>query len=91
MHPPRFTIGSILFIVAAFSAGFAALMEKDLEGIGLSLLMIIGLSVPPSVHVPTRAPADSVALAWTAQSTDRRSSSGAYTVFLFRCDTALRE
>jgi hypothetical protein len=43
MHPLRLTIGSLLFIVAAFSIGLAALKEKDLEGIGLSMLMIIGL------------------------------------------------
>ncbi len=43
MHPPRFTIGSLLFIVAAFSIGLAALKENDLKGIGLSMLMIIGL------------------------------------------------
>jgi hypothetical protein len=43
MHPPRFTIGSLLFIGAAFSTGFAALKENDLKGIGLSMLMIIGL------------------------------------------------
>jgi hypothetical protein len=43
MHPPRLTIGSLLFIVAAFSIGLATLKEKDLEGIGLSMLMIIGL------------------------------------------------
>jgi hypothetical protein len=43
MHPPRLTIGSLLFIVAAFSIGLAALKENDLKGIGLSMLMIIGL------------------------------------------------
>jgi hypothetical protein len=43
MHPPQFTIGSLLFIVAAFSIGLAALKENDLKGIGLSMLMIIGL------------------------------------------------
>ena len=32
MHPPRLTIGSLLFIVAAFSIGLAALKENDLEG-----------------------------------------------------------
>ena len=43
MHPPRLTIGSLLFIVAAFSIGFAALKDNDLKGIGLFMLMIIGL------------------------------------------------
>ena len=43
MHPPRFTIGQLLFIVAAFSIGLAALKENDLRGISLSMLMIIGL------------------------------------------------
>ena len=43
MHPPRFTIGSLLLIVAAFSIGLAALKGNDLRGIGLSMLMIIGL------------------------------------------------
>jgi hypothetical protein len=43
MHPPRFTIGSLLFIVAAFSIGFAALKDNDLKGISLFMLMIIGL------------------------------------------------
>jgi hypothetical protein len=43
MRPPRSTIGSLLFIVAAFSIGLAALKENDLKGIGLSMLMIIGL------------------------------------------------
>ena len=43
MHPPRLTIGSVLFIVAAFSVGLASLKENDLKGIGLSMLMIIGL------------------------------------------------
>jgi uncharacterized membrane protein YeaQ/YmgE (transglycosylase-associated protein family) len=43
MHPPRSTIGSLLFIVAAFSVGLAALKEKDVKGVGLSMLMIIGL------------------------------------------------
>jgi hypothetical protein len=31
MHPPRLTIGSLLFIVAAFSIGLAALKENDLK------------------------------------------------------------
>jgi hypothetical protein len=43
MHSPRSTIGSLLFIVAAFSIGLATLKENDLKGIGLSMLMIIGL------------------------------------------------
>ena len=43
MHPPQFTIGQLLFIVAAFSIGLAALKGNDLQGIGLSMLMIIGL------------------------------------------------
>ena len=43
MHPPRLTIRSHLFIVAAFSIGLVALKEKDLSGIGLSMLLIIGL------------------------------------------------
>ena len=43
MHPPRFTIGQLLFIIVAFSIGLAALKENDLKGIGLSMLMIIGL------------------------------------------------
>ena len=43
MHPPRFTIGRLLFIIAACSIGLAALKENDLKGIGLSMLMIIGL------------------------------------------------
>jgi hypothetical protein len=43
MHPPRFTIGSLLFLVAAFGVGLATLKGNDLEGIGLSMLMIIGL------------------------------------------------
>ena len=86
MHPPRLTIGSLLFIVAAFSIGLATLKEKDLGGIGLSMLMIIGLLGAPSGHVPTRAPADSVALAWSVRNPiDRLSSSVAYTGFLFHC------
>ena len=55
MHPPRFTIGQLLLIVAAFSIGLAALKGNDLRGIGLSMLMIIGLLAPPSGQVPTRA------------------------------------
>jgi hypothetical protein len=43
MHAPRFTIGQILLIVAAFSFGLAALKGNDLKGIGVSMLMIIGL------------------------------------------------
>jgi hypothetical protein len=43
MHPPRFTIGQLLLIVAAFSIGLAALKGNDLRGISLSMLMIIGL------------------------------------------------
>jgi hypothetical protein len=43
MHPLRFTIGSILFIVAALSIVLAAMTDNDLKGIGLSMLMIIGL------------------------------------------------
>jgi hypothetical protein len=43
MHPPRLTIGSHLFIVAAFCAGLVAMKEKDFDGIGLFMLMIIGL------------------------------------------------
>jgi len=43
MHPPRFTIGQLLLIVAALSIGLAALKGNDLRGIGLSMLMIIGL------------------------------------------------
>ncbi len=74
MHPPRLTIGSLLFIVAAFSIGIAAMKENDLKGIGLSMLMIIGLLAPPSGPVPTRAPADGVALAWSVRNPiDRRS------------------
>jgi hypothetical protein len=41
MHPPQFTIGQLLFIVAAFSIGLAALKGNDPRGIGLSMLMII--------------------------------------------------
>ena len=43
MHPPRFTIGQLLLIVAAFSIGLAALKGNDLRGIGVSMLTIIGL------------------------------------------------
>ncbi len=43
MHPPRFTIGSLLLIVAAFSIGLAALKGNDHRGIGVSMLTIIGL------------------------------------------------
>jgi hypothetical protein len=43
MHPHKLTIGSLLFLVAAFSIGLETLKEKDLESIGLSMLMIIGL------------------------------------------------
>ncbi len=43
MHAPRFTIGQLLLIVAAFSIGLAALKGNDLKGIGLSVLMIVGL------------------------------------------------
>jgi hypothetical protein len=43
MHPPRFTIGQLLLIVAALGIGLAALQGNDLNGIGLSMLMIIGL------------------------------------------------
>ena len=43
MHPPRFTIGQLLLIVAALGIGLAALKGNDLQGIGLSMLMIIGL------------------------------------------------
>ena len=43
MHPPQFTIGQLLLIVAALSIGLAALKGNDLRGIGLSMLMIIGL------------------------------------------------
>jgi hypothetical protein len=43
MHPPRFAIRQLLFIVAALSIGLAALKENDLSGIGLTMLMIIGL------------------------------------------------
>ena len=43
MHPPRLTIGSLLFVISAFGIGLAALKENDLQGIGLSMLMIIGL------------------------------------------------
>jgi hypothetical protein len=43
MHPPRFTIGQLLLIVAALGIGLAALKGNDLGGSGLSLLMIIGL------------------------------------------------
>jgi hypothetical protein len=42
MHPPQFTIGQFLFIVAAFGIGLSALKGNDLRGIGLSVLMIIG-------------------------------------------------
>jgi hypothetical protein len=43
MHPPRFTIGQLLFIITAFSIGLTALKGNDLSGIGLSMLMIVGL------------------------------------------------
>jgi hypothetical protein len=43
MHPPRFTIGQLLFIVTAFSIGLTTLKGNDLSSIGLSMLMIIGL------------------------------------------------
>ncbi len=43
MHPPRLTIASLLFVISAFGIGLAALKENDLQGIGLSMLMIIGL------------------------------------------------
>jgi hypothetical protein len=43
MHAPRYTIGSVLFIVAAFSIVLAALKASDVRGIGLTMLMIIGL------------------------------------------------
>ena len=43
MHPPRFTIGQLLLIVAALGIGLAALKEDDPRGTGLSMLMIIGL------------------------------------------------
>ena len=43
MHPPQFTIGQLLLIVAALSIGLAALKGNDPKGIGLSMLMIIGL------------------------------------------------
>jgi hypothetical protein len=43
MHSPRFTIGQILLIVAAFGIGLAALMGNNIDGIGMSMLMIIGL------------------------------------------------
>jgi hypothetical protein len=45
MHPPRFTIGQHLLIVAALSFGLAALKGNDPGGIGLSMLMIIVLLV----------------------------------------------
>jgi hypothetical protein len=45
MHPPRFTIGQLLLIVAAFSISLAALKGNHLWHIGLSMLMIIGLLV----------------------------------------------
>ena len=88
MHPPRSTIGSLLFIVAAFSIGLAALKEKDLEGIGLSMLMIIGLLGAAFGACFDAGPADGVALAWSVRNPiDRRSSSGAYTGFLFHCNS----
>jgi hypothetical protein len=43
MHPLQFTIGRLLFIIAAFGIGMAALKENDLRGISLTMLMIIGL------------------------------------------------
>ena len=45
MHPPRFTIGQLLLIVAALGIGLAALKGNDPGGIGLSMLMIILLLV----------------------------------------------
>ena len=43
MHPPRFTIGQLLLIVAAFSTGLAALKGNHLWQSGLTMLTIMGL------------------------------------------------
>jgi hypothetical protein len=43
MHPPRFTIGSLILLIAAFGIGLAALKGNDLRGIGVSMLTIIWL------------------------------------------------
>jgi hypothetical protein len=43
MHPLRFTIGHLLLILAALGIGLAALKGNDLEGSGMSMLMIIAL------------------------------------------------
>ena len=56
MHPPRSTIASLLFVISAFGIGLAALKENDLQGIGLSMLMIIGLLGAAFGAAPTRAP-----------------------------------
>ena len=71
MHPPRLTIGSLLFIVAAFSIGLEALKENDLKGIGLSMLMIIGLLGAAFGACSDAVPADGVALARSAAQSKR--------------------
>jgi hypothetical protein len=43
MHPPQFTIGRLLLVVAAFCIGLASLEGHNVWFIGLSMLSIIGL------------------------------------------------
>jgi hypothetical protein len=45
MHPPHFTISSLLFLVAAFGVGFASLRGDHLWFSGLSLLTTLSLVI----------------------------------------------
>jgi hypothetical protein len=45
MQPPRFTIGQLLFIVAAISVGLAALNGNQLWFSGLSMMTTLGLLI----------------------------------------------
>jgi hypothetical protein len=43
MHPPRFTVGRHLLIVAACGVGLASMQGNHLWFMGLSMMTVIGL------------------------------------------------